>query len=175
LRADAFASERDAAINKARERVQRAETGVISSAQFVAKLGVLQGEVRQEMLDALDYLDLLLKQLSVDCHTAYVSTGKFLTIQNEVTEQNVQDAQARVGEKLHAKMEAERREDEDLDDTVEHADKARAAFEKAENALRKAEEKCAKIKNERDALKNSYFSVSDFLRGGMPNLRSNCS
>ena len=122
--------------------------------------------------DAVVHLDQLLKQLGVDCHTAYLSTGKFLAIQSEVATSNREKTRKDVRETVEAALEAERLEDDDLDDTVERADKARAARDKAERALKTVEEKISQNEQDRKRLKSSFNKVYDLLRGGVPTPRS---
>ena len=121
--------------------------------------------------DAVVHLDQLLKQLGVDCHTAYLSTGKFLAIQSEVATSNREKTRKDVRETVEAALEAERLEDDDLDDTVERADKARAARDKAERALKTVEEKISQNEQDRKRLKSSFQKVYDLLRGGVPTPR----
>ena len=52
--------------------------------------------------DAVVHLDQLLKQLGVDCHTAYLSTGKFLAIQSEVATSNREKTRKDVRETVEA-------------------------------------------------------------------------
>ena len=122
--------------------------------------------------DGVVHLDQLLKQLGVDCHTAYLSTGKFLAIQSEVATSNREKTRKDVRETVEAALEAERLEDDDLDDTVERADKARAARDKAERALKTVEEKISQNEQDRKRLKSSFHKVYDLLRGGVPTPRS---
>lgn len=122
--------------------------------------------------DGFVHLDQLLKQLGVDCHTAYLSTGKFLAMQNEVATSNREKTREDVSETVKAAMKAEKLEDDTLDDTVERADKARAARDKAERALKTVEEKISQNEQDRKRLKSSFHKVYDLLRGGVPTPRS---
>jgi hypothetical protein len=169
----AFASDNEAALQIATSRVLRASKAVASSAQFMGQLASLQQQAKDEMQDALGYLNVLLKQLGVDCHTAYLSTGKFLAIQGQVVDKNCGRFQNEYDAKARASLEANVEKDEDLPDTVERAQQAQMELDRADAALKKCFEKRAKNKDQRDTLKRDIEPVLDWLAGGKSRNKSN--
>ena len=79
---------------------------------------------------------------------------------------NLTEAEKEVTAKTAAQLEAESLEDDDLPNTVQRADRARAEQRQAEENLKTVEEKVSQIDQDREKLRSSIQIVHDLLRGG---------
>jgi len=113
----------------------------------------------------MEYHEVLMKQVGVDCHGTFLNTGKFLAIQAAVAEKNQKRAHETHDAKQRASLEANALRDADLQDTLEHARQAEDELAKAAHNLTQSITKTAKNKGERDKLKGDIEDVHSLLRG----------
>jgi len=111
----------------------------------------------------MEYYDLLLKQVCVDCHATFINTGKFLAIQGEMHETNQTEALKTYRAKHILKQQADSRANEGDEDTLERATQAQQQLEKAETSFKHAGVMVAKNKEVRDKLKKDVNAVFAFL------------
>jgi len=145
------------------QRVKKATEGVKQSSKFVEKLRTLHSDVKLELKDAMEYYDLLLKQVGVDCHATFINTGKFLTIQGKIHETNQSEALKTFKAKHILKQQADSRANEGDEYTLERATQAQQQLEKAEMSYKHAGVMVAKNKEVRDKLKKDVNVVFAFL------------
>jgi len=111
----------------------------------------------------MEYYDLLLKQVGVDCHATFINTGKFLTIQGKIHETNQTEALKTYRAKHILKQQADSRTNEGDEDTLERATQAQQQLEKAEMSFKHAGVRVAKNKEVREKLKKDVNAVFAFL------------
>jgi len=111
----------------------------------------------------MEYYDLLLKQVGVDCHATFINTGKFLTIQGKIFETNQSEALKTFKAKHILKQQADSRANEGDEDTLERATQAQQQYERAETSFKHAGVMVATNKEVRDKLKKDVNVVFAFL------------
>ena len=111
------------------------------------------------------YMYTLRRKAFEDTMTTYRSMRKFLAIQKELASNNLTEAEKEVTAKTAAQLEAESLEDDDLPNTVQRADRARAEQRQAKENLKRVVEKVSQIDQDHKRLRSSIQVVHDLLRG----------
>jgi len=114
--------------------------------------------------DAADYYDMLIKQVGVDSYATFLNTGKFLAIQASINTKKQKQAQATRDAKQIVSLQANVDVDDDDEDTVVFAKKAREDLEKAKQTLKMKGENIDKTREDRQKLKEKAQSFIFFFR-----------
>ena len=121
--------------------------------------------------DAVEYHDLFIKQIGVDCHATCLNTGKFLAIQGAVAEKNRKKSKESCEAKFSLSKETESCRDPDCDDTLERAKQAEINLKRARANFIQSDAKVVKNKKERDNIKHTIERVLFILRDKSPSSR----
>jgi len=111
----------------------------------------------------MEYYDILLKQMGVDCHATFINTGKFFTIEGKMHETNQSGALKTFKDKTILKHKADSLANNEDEDTLERASEAELQLLKAEKSFKNAGVRVAKNKEARIELKKSVDVVFAFL------------